>query len=243
MSSPTSHQYRPAEVPIERVFSAFLMDESDRLGDRTFKRYHDVVASFAWYLNRQGGSALEPAALDFLSAAGDDPRPDRLRFVDLFGPEWILPLYEPFFGEFLPCRDEVSRTGLISIATVLRRLATWLHRKGFARAEESRAASARALAAKRDLPLAREIRDWLWANSAAAPLHLEVLEGEFEFSHLEHRLMWLETEERGTFGPLLVLPIAAMSCPFGWSFTGRLGRVPAGWELLEIEAVLPQGPA
>lgn len=225
---------------IDRVLAEFLADQRERLGDSTYRRYVQIVDLLRVCLNGYGYQSLTGADAERWEAAfeaGDDEA-----FVRLCGPEQILENCGEFLGYFMVRKVAASQQELKAAGTVTKKLAGWLHERGYVDKHQAEVARRQAAAAGRDLPRADKLGEQLSrvASQTQLPVHPndiadeDWIEDYLPITRVEPGRLWF-----GDVGPVTVRKAASELAEVGWDVTVVLARIRGTWQLVEVGAVYP----
>ena len=226
-----------ASPTIAEALAEFLAEQESRLAPRTFRGYRDVVDLLQHNLNDYAYQTLDEAEAALFDRLYKAKGAEHREYCDIFGPEKILREIGSFLGYFMVRKVFAGRELLRTAATVTKKLASWLARKGYTTAEEAGVAEERASEAARELPAARDLLEHLQAFTEEQRPRGQVrdeVEGYLRIARIEGNALWLED----SLGPRSVGPVALPAalcrrCQPGWVIAGVVGRVGNRWHLLE----------
>ena len=228
-----------ADPTIAEVFDEFLAGERERLSDRTFRRYEDIIDLLTACLDGYACNYLPKEEGKLFDRLFDAEGEDHREFSEVFGPEHILIVFDEFLGYFMPRKVMAGKDLQRAAGTVTKKLAKWLAGKGYVEADDAVSAAARGAEAVRDLPDAQDLIDLLEEHSEGDQGDGEAEEGHFTFTRVEGKKVWVEDLAGRECGPIrLPIPVAAC-CTIGWTFSGMIGRRGKSWYLAEIWNVYP----
>lgn len=234
---------RIAKPTIAEVLAEFLADQRVRMGPKTFAECESVVEMFQDCLNGYGHQELGKAELRlfdrFFEAEGDSHR----EFCQVFGPEHILANLDQFLGWFMVRKVIAPKAILRAAGTVMKRLASWMGEKGYAKAEEAADSAERGAEAARDLPKAEALASRLhrFAEMQERGNEADEVEDHFTIVRVEPGAIWLDPmSEPKKVGPIRIPENISCLCRVGWEISGVVGRVCKEWRLLEAWNVYPQ---
>jgi len=225
----------PADKPITAVLEEFLDAQRRRLSPSTARKYQSVIALFQRSMNGYGHQYLskaEAALFDDLYARKGGPHRE---FCDVFGAEKIPENVAEFLHYFMPHKVVCGKDLLRAAGTVTRRLGKWLCDEGYLRREEAADVESRGARAAKDLPAAETLAQVLHAyTDRPAPSHDQELDGPFLMQAVGPD--WLTLSSLIECGEVTVPvpPEAARLCREGWTLSGRVGKTPRGWRLLDV---------
>jgi len=226
---------------IQEMLGEFLAEQQARLKPRTFRNYDDIVYLFSEYLNGYAYSYLDKAESALFHRLYDAEGDEHREFCDIFGPEKILKNTREFLGYYMVRKVVCGKETLRAAGTVLKKLAAWLHSKGYATAERAQAVARGSAQASRELPLADELGDLLHdcAEPYLSAQCAEHSDGHFVIEKVEPGKLWLggyDADERVVVSvPREVSDLARV----GWSINLVLGKSSEGWRILEVGNVYP----
>lgn len=228
-----------ADPTIAEVLAEFLDQERERLGDRTYRRYEEVIDLLTICLDRYAYAPLtgeDRARFDRLyDAEGEEHR----EFTEIFGPDEILPNIGEFLGYFVPHKVMAGKELLRASGTVTKKLAKWLAAEGYVEEDDADVAAERGAAAARDLPAADSLAQLLDRSVEEGATLKDEEEGYFAFTRAKPGKVWVESDAGLEFGPIRLPEQVAELCTIGWTFSGIIGRHGKSWYLIEVWNVYP----
>jgi hypothetical protein len=220
---------------IDDALAEFLAAQRERLSERTFRSYEDVVE-----LLRHSLDGYAYASLDDDDRARWEDRfdsGDEGAFCRLFGPEKIPEHLGEFLDYFMVRKVIASQELLKASGTVTGKLVRWLQTEGYIDTESADDAKDRARAAARDLPMADRLGDLLHDVADNAPqIDVDALADEDwvedyrAITDVEPGRIWFE----GGVGPIDVPRQASDLARPGWSAHITAAREKQTWHLLEV---------
>ena len=220
----------------------FLAEQQGRLAPKTFAQYQRVARLLQHSLNSYAYQSLDKSdskLFDQLYAAKGSAHRE---FCDVFGPEHILPNVDEFLGYFM-VRKVFAGKGLLRAAgTVTKKLARWLAKKGYVKAEEAEDAAERGGEASRDLPRAEGLASLLrhFAEDQERGDEKNAFEDHFTLTRVERGRIWLEDLLDGReLGPIAVPEEISSRCKVGWTISGVVGCPGKQWQIVEAWNVYP----
>jgi hypothetical protein len=127
----SSSDYPVADPTIEAALAAFLSEQEARLSRKSFSKYASVIQLLTHSLNGYAYLGLdkeeERTFEHYYNLEGEAHR----EFCQIFGPEHIPDNVGEFLGYFLPRKVYPSRELEQAAGTALRKLAGWLHQRGY----------------------------------------------------------------------------------------------------------------
>lgn len=230
----------PAGPTIDQALDAFLASQRDRLADRTFRNYADVVDLLRHSLNGYAANWLDAEDHKRWTAAFDAG--DEEAFCHLFGPEKIPGHLGEFLGYFMVRKVMAGEDLLRAAGTVTKRLAKWLKERGYITEEERADTAERAGAATRDLPKADRLGTLLHDEAGRCPVfdpddvpdeHL--VEDFLTIERVEPGALWFEAG----IGPVDVAREVSNLAQPGWSVNVVLVQLRGRWRIAEVGFVYP----
>jgi hypothetical protein len=230
-----------SQASVESALTEFLAEQRERLSDRTFHRYQEVVQLLRHSLDRYAYTSLD--ADERRRWEKEFESNEESAFRRLFGPEKIPPHLGEFLDYFMVRKVFAGQELLKASGTVTGKLA----RGSWPTAATStktppRAASDRAREAARDLPIADRLGMLLHDVTDRAPDidpnevgDEDWIEDYLEITDVEPGKIWLE----GGVGPIAVPRKASDLARPGWSAFVTAANVAGRWHLLEVGPVYP----
>ena len=239
---PRSRKQDETTPTISKVLESFLVDQEQRLARKTLSHYRSVIQLLQHSLNSYAHNGLDATETALYERRCEAEGGKCLEFCDVFGPEHILGNLHEFLNYFM-VRKVMAGKGLLKAAgTVTKKLAQWLHQKGYASADD--AADARELGAEaaRNLPAGEELAARLndFADNAMRDEPTEIQEGHFSITQVGRDRIWVESFLEGSkLGPIRLPPDIAACCQPGWRISGMVGRFGRAWGIVEVWNVYP----
>jgi hypothetical protein len=225
---------------IDTALAEFLADQRERLSDRTFRRYEEVVQLLRHSLDGYAYSSLDNSERERWEQAFETN--EEGAFCRLFGPEKIPPHLGEFLDYFM-VRKVIARQELLKASgTVTGKLARWLTDRGYIDQAVAEDASDLARDAARDLPTADRLGMLLLDVTDRAPdidpdqiADEDWFEDYLEITDVEPGKIWFE----GGVGPITVPRKASDLARPGWSAFVTAANLAGRWYLLEVGPVYP----
>jgi hypothetical protein len=234
MATSTNH------VTIDETLDRFLADQRERLSEKTFRRYQDVVQLLRHSLDGYAYTSLDDNERQRWEAEFET-REDGA-FCRLFGPEKIPVHLGEFLGYFMVRKVFASQELLKASGTVTGKLMRWLSQHSYIDEQSAEDANDRAREASRDLPIADRLGMMLHDLAANAPdinpdqvAEQDWVEDYLAITDVETGRIWFE----GGVGPITVPRKASNLARRGWSMHITAARLNDAWHLLEIGFVYP----
>jgi hypothetical protein len=234
MTAPESH------ASIDSVLEQFLAEQRERLSDRTFGRYAEVVALLRHSLDGYAYTALdaqERARWDAEFEVNEDGA-----FCRLFGPEKIPGHLGEFLNYFMVRKVMAGQELLKASGTVTGKLVRWLAAHGYVDEQAAEDASDRARDGARDLPSAERLGTLLYDITSRTPnidpdqvADEDWVEDHLEITNVKPGEIWFE----GDVGPITVPRKASDLAQPGWSAFVTAAKLSGRWQLIEVGPVYP----
>ncbi|RIK10768.1 MAG: hypothetical protein DCC49_02260 [Acidobacteria bacterium] len=241
-----------SETPsIDSVLDDFLADERERLSERTFRNYADVVGLLKDYLNSYAYEDLGEFDKKRWQRAYDGG--DEGAFTNLFGPDQIVPNLSMFLGYFMVRKVVAGEELLRASGTVTRKLAKWLERREYIDSADARIGADAGAEAARDLPRAEKLTGLLHEVSLGGPRvasfedldEADLIEDYVDIARVEEGAIWFgpgwasASEMDETIGPIEVPREASDLAQVGWNLYAELARVDGRWYLIGVGSIYP----
>lgn len=238
-----------AKPSIEDVFREFLAEQRDRLSEKTFRRYDEIIDLFRGCLNNYAYQALsKPETILFdkyFNAEGEDHR----EFCQLFGPDKIADELGYFLNSYMVRKVVAGADFKRAAGTVTKKLCKWLVKSGHVSQESAGQGMERASEATTDLPNAEIAGDFLFRLADRSDTNPDNLAAEdyLDFDHymiakIEPGKLWFEVFDKDgkqTIGPVSVQKTVTRLVKEGWDISCALGRVNGTWRIIEMGSVYP----
>jgi hypothetical protein len=228
------------QATIDEVLGRFLADQRERLSDKTFRRYEEVVQLLRHSLDGYAYSSLDESARQRWDAEFEAN--EEGAFCRLFGPEKIPAHLGEFLGYFMVRKVIASQELLKASGTVTGKFVRWLSERGYIDDQSAEDASERASEASRDLPIADRLGMMLHDVAARAPeidpeqvADQDWVEDYLQITDVQPGRIWFE----GGIGPIIVPRKASDLARRGWSLFITAARTTNAWHLLEVGFVYP----
>ena len=229
---------------IAETLDAFLAEEAGSRPEPEQAAWSDAMLLLRGYLDAEGPERLSRDERTLWESRWDEDV-EVASFCRTFGPEKIVPLMEPFLGDYVLHRvmadEETLRvTGLVSHALV-----AWLERNGSVPADGVAGVRERAERATDELPRSEELRGLLAStvprrSPGPALEEVDLPHERTPISRVEPGRLWFRTWHGREVGPVEVPERAAELAQVGWTVDGlHLARTPGGWVVLGMGGVAP----
>jgi len=231
---------------IDDVLEAFLTDQRARLSARTMRNYEDVVDLLRDSLNGYGPNTLESADHQRWEQAFHAG--DMEAFCHLFGPEHILGHSDEFLGYFMIRKVMAGQELLRAAGTVTKKIANWLHEKGYVDDVQRDLTLDRGTEAARHLPRAERLANLLYQQSRRTPTFDwdtlasdDLVEDQLVVTRVEGNDLYFTglLAAVDSIGPVKVDQKAAALAQVGWRVTLTLARLRGTWKIVEVGNVYP----
>lgn len=229
---------------IAETLDAFLADEGAVRTPAERAAWADAMLLLRSYLDAEGPERLSRDERALWESRWDEDV-DVASFSRTFGPEKMVPLIEPFLGDYVLHRvmaDEqtLRLTGLASEALV-----AWLERRGAFPSDRAADLRERAERAADELPRSEQLRSLLAStvprrNPGPALEHVDLPHERTAISRVERGELWFRTWQGREVGPVLVPERVSELAEVGWTVDGlHLARTTNGWVVLGMGGVAP----
>lgn len=231
---------RESLASIDSVLEQFLAEQRERLSDRTFGRYEEVVALLRHSLDGYAYTALD--AEERRRWEVEFEANEEGAFCRLFGPEKIPGHLGEFLDYFMVRKVIAGQELLKAAGTVTGKLVRWLAAHGQIDEHTAEDASDLARDAARDLPSAERLGMLLYevTNRASdfdpdAIPEEDWVEDHLEIANVEPGKIWFD----GGVGPITVPRKASDLARPGWSAFVTAAKLSGRWQLIEVGPVYP----
>jgi len=219
---------------ITETLSAFLSEQQDRLSERTYRRYDEIISLLRNCMNNYGPNALdEPETAQWEAAYDDDPD----AFVNLFGPDKIPGQLGEFLGWYMVRKVMAGQELLKAAGTVTKKLSAWLEANGHISETDAAVMADRAANAVVELPAADKLGALLHDQIHLLPRFdpddipdEHWLEDMFVIDRVEPG----ELSFHGVPGMVAVPKAASDLAREGWDVTGAIALIAGKWRFVEI---------
>lgn len=225
---------------IDEALDAFLAKQEERLSERTFRRYAEVIGLLRDCMNSYGHtmlSELDRKRYERAYDAGDEEA-----FCHLFGPDQIPTQIGQFLGWFVIRKTMAGQEFLKACGTVTKKLGKWLEANGYV--DDSAAADMldRGAEATDELPKAEKLGDFLYQETRKVPPFDpdsipddDWVEDQLWIEKVEPGALWFE----GGIGPVKLPKAATDLARPGWAVTIVLAKLDGAWRVVEVGNVYP----
>ncbi|MGH9119057.1 MAG: hypothetical protein ACRD0A_14595 [Acidimicrobiales bacterium] len=152
---------------IDEALDAFLAEQAERLAERTYRNYLEVIELFCDCMNGYGYESLSAIERRRWQQAFDDG--EERAFTRLFGPEKIPEQVGQFLGWFVIRKVMAGQEFLKACGTVTKRLGKWLAASGYVDADEAADMAERGAEAGDELPKADKLAELLYEQARTLP--------------------------------------------------------------------------
>ncbi len=229
-----------SNATIDDVLTEFLAEQRERLSDRTFQRYEEVVDVLRHSLDGYAYNSLDHDERQRWQAEFESH--EEGTFCRLFGPEKIREHLGEFLGYFMVRKVIAGQELLKASGTVTGKLTRWLADHGYIDDETAKNASDYAREAARDLPIADRLATLLDEVTERAPeidpdavADGDWVENYLEITDVEPGKIWFD----GGVGPIAVPRKTSDLARPGWSACITAARIAGRWHLIEVGTVDP----
>jgi hypothetical protein len=229
-----------SNATIDDVLTEFLAEQRERLSDRTFQRYEEVVDLLRHSLDDYAYNSLDHDERQRWQTEFESH--EERAFCRLFGPEKIPEHLGEFLGYFMVRKVIAGQELLKASGTVTGKLARWLADHGYIDDETAKDASDHAKEAARDLPIADRFATLLDEVTERAPdidpdtvAAGDWVEDYLEITDVEPGKIWFD----GGVGPIMVPRNTSDLARPGWSAVITAARIAGRWHLIEVGTVYP----
>lgn len=225
---------------IDDVFAEFLRDQRQRLSDRTYQQYEQVIELLAMSLNGYAANNLNDDEFrrweERMDATGESV------FTGLFGPDKIAPNLAEFLDYFMVSKVAAGRELLKASGTVAKKLASWLVDNDHIDAAAAAIMLDQGASAAVELPAVDALADALYRECDRLPtFDPESLDDEswvddyLTIVKVEPGRIWFE----GLQEPLAVAETVSAAAQPGWTVNVEIVKLGDEWRLVEVGNVYP----
>lgn len=225
---------------IDEALDAFLVEQEERLSERTFRTYREVVELFRRCMNDYGHSSLAPLESKRWERAYEGGDEDA--FTRLFGPEKIPAEVGQFLGWYVIRKVMAGQELARACGTVTKKLGRWLEDNELIDAGAAADMVERGADASDELPKAERLADLLYRESrklSSAQIRSvtddDWIEDQLLIERVESGELWFE----GDIGPVIVPGQVSDLARSGWMVTISLARIGGEWRIAEVGNVYP----
>jgi hypothetical protein len=229
-----------SNATIDGVLTEFLAAQRERLSDRTFQRYEEVVDLLRHSLDGYAYNSLDHDERRRWEAEFESH--EEGAFCRLFGPEKIPEHLGEFLDYFMVRKVIAGQELLKASGTVTGKLVRWLADHGYIDDQTAVEASGHAREAARDLPIADRLATLLDEVTERAPeidpdtvAAEDWVEDYLEIADVEPGQIWFD----GGVGPIAVPRKTSDLARPGWSASITAARIAGRWHLIEVGTVYP----
>lgn len=224
---------------IDVIMDAFLAAQKERLKQRTYRDYEDVIELFVIYLNGYGYQNLDGQDLEKWESRIEH---DEDCFTKLFGIDQIDYFTFSEFFEYFIIRKVASGAHFMKLAVrVMKKWTNWLLENGYVDQDKHGELIDYFGEEKENvLPKVRELSDYIYgiARQDIDQEYDEIKEGYFTIVEIEQGKLWVEDSDQ-TIGPLIVTKQISDLCQKNWDLSLRIGKHQNKWYILESGNVYP----
>ncbi|MBP1970498.1 hypothetical protein J2Z83_002619 [Virgibacillus natechei] len=225
---------------IDAILEAFLEEQSNRLKQKTYRDYDDVIHFFQVYLNSYAANYLDEDEWKKWEAKFDE---DEDAFTKMFGVEKLSSTKFSEFLDYFIIRKVMSGESFMEIAVrVMKKLNKWLYDNNYtdlATYNDLREYFGEA----KDLPKVEKMADLIFqqARKTQEKQFDEIEEGYFSVKAIEQGEIWLDETfgDKTNIGPVNVSKQISDLYQKGWQINLVIGKDQGKWHILESENVYP----
>jgi len=229
-----------SDMTIDEVLVQFLADQRERLSERTYRRYEEVIELLRDCLNSYAYQSLDE--LEHRRWQKEFDSNEDGAFCRLFGPDKIAENLAEFLDYFMVRKVIAGQELLKASGTVTAKLMTWLAQRGYIDETSAEEAGDQARKATRDLPMADRLGMLLHELTDQAPAvdpddvaDKDWVEDYLEIVDAEPGKIWFSNN----VGPISVPRKASDLARPGWSVFVTAAKINNRWQLLEVGVVYP----
>ncbi len=225
---------------IDEALDAFLAEQQERLAERTFRNYAEVVYLLRDCMNGYGHllvSEFDRKRFEKAYEAGDEEA-----FCHLFGPKLIPEQIGQFLDWFVIRKVMAGQELLKACGTVTKKLGRWLEANGYVDAVAAADMRDRGADAGDELPKAEKLSALLFEETRRVPPFdpdsvpdEDWIEDQLCIERVEPGALWFD----GGIGPVKVPRKASDLARPGWAVTIVLAKLGGDWRIIETGNVYP----
>ena len=229
---------------IAETLDAFLADEGVARPRADRAAWSDAIRLLRAYLDAEGPERLSRDERRLWESRWDEDV-DVASFSGTFGPDKIVPLIEPFLGDYILHRVMADERTLRVAGLACEALVAWLERQGTVPPDRAADVRERAGRAAAELPRCEELRGLLAGTvprrSPGPPIEeVDLPHERTPISRIEPGRLWFRTWQGREVGPVAVPERVAELAEVGWTVDGlHLARTEGGWLVLGMGGVAP----
>lgn len=229
---------------IDAVFKEFLDEQRQRLKQRTYGDYEDVVNLFMQYLNSYAYLRL---GIEDSERFDDLYKEEVKEYCDIFGPEYIgNSEVEEFLSDYMIRKVCAGKDFLKTSVRVMHKLVKWLHEKSYMSEEEYKETEENIEELKSAVPAAKEFSILLieYIESHPVKKYTEELSGYFQIDEIKPGKLWLSEDLvlGQAVGPVIVSEEISSKAKVGWTVYLTVGKTGKTWKPLTVGAAYPRFP-
>jgi hypothetical protein len=219
---------------IDEILEEFLEAQKNRLKERTFRNYEDIIFLFKTYLNGYGYMYLdEDKGIKWKAAYEKDEE----AFTKLFGQEELGEYQMSEFLDYFMIRKVMaSESHMKNAVRVMKKFSKWLTEQydsdvGVDLFEEAE-----------DLPKMQKLAELIFDHAQRSPEveYEQMTDSSFIIDKIGKGKLWVEDDLNGGIaGPVLVTKEISALCKEGWRLNMVIGKTTAGWHILVSGNVYP----
>ncbi|GGJ94913.1 hypothetical protein GCM10007063_16820 [Lentibacillus kapialis] len=219
---------------IDTVLGAFLAEQHNRLKQKSYRDYEDVIHFFQDYLNQYAPNRLNEDEWKKWEAQFHE---DEDCYTKMFSPEKLSSGSFDEFLDYFMIRKVMSSVSFMKAAVkVMKKLNKWLFENGYINQSTYHNVLEYFDEAK-DLPDVEKLADLFldYAEKTPDKPFEEILEGYFSIKSIERGQLWLDEAigSKRDIGPLRVSTQISNLCKKGWDINVAIGKYQGEWYILE----------
>ena len=234
-----------ASPTIQEALDAFLVEIREQVSDQTYRSYSQVVGLLAHCINQYAYNTLDKENYERFNRLYDASGEAHREYCEIFGPERIVGEYGKFLNDFMIRKVFAGRGLLKAAGTVTKRLARWLHTKGWVEADKLASVVETSARASRELPRADKLGEVLYnfVQRQSAPVAEEyTTHDHFTIVDIKEDSIVVTGLMDGPENVSLRLPPEVLRhCEVGWSVLMQLAWTGRRWTIVEVGNVYPAG--
>jgi len=228
---------------IQTIMNEFLQAQNERLKERTYRDYDEVIELFHLYLI---GYAYQHLDEEDSEKWQEKYETDEESFVKMFSFDKIdYSTYSEFFEYFIIRKVMAGEAFMKKAVRVIKKLTKWLKENNHIDQEQYDDlieyfddGQAKAL------PNAEKVSDLIYNLADQSPdreYFDELLEGYFMITEIESEAIWVDETlgSQTNIGPVVVTKQIAELCEEGWDLSLVIGKYQDKWHIIESGNVYP----
>ena len=225
---------------VDTILDEFLHEQSERLKERTFRDYQDVISLFQDYLNQYAYRFLNEHESEKWETQIDESVDF---FTKTFGQDKLVTSVISDFLDYFIIRKVMSGEEFMKVSIrVMKKLAKWLYENNYV-PQDTYDDFKEYFGDAKDLPNVEKLAELIFyhANKSPRKRYKEILEGYFSVTDIEQEQLWLDEDlgEKTNIGPVLVSKQISDLCQKGLRINLVIGKYQGSWYILETGNVYP----